>query len=165
MNTINNSVSFGAKLDYSRLNVSKARWSKIASEFEMKTKKYPNDVFSLKPNGCEIFFHPRHFDNKIEKITGSGDYGVIPAAVADKLETFSADKVADVLKRMFMLREKADAMLTDYYSFEDKYNLTEKAASKIDEFYNKFWELREQYVKDRVNEDKVLKTLEGIEII
>ena len=39
------------------------------------------------------------------------------------------------------------------------------AASKIDEFYNKFWELREQYVKDRVNEDKVLKTLEGIEII
>ena len=41
MNTVNDNITFGAKLDYSRIKGSEARWSKIAEVFENKTKKIP----------------------------------------------------------------------------------------------------------------------------
>ena len=50
MNIINNNVTFGAKLNYTKLSVSKSRWAQIAKEFEIKTKKYPNDIFYLEDN-------------------------------------------------------------------------------------------------------------------
>ena len=166
MNTINNNIAFGAKLDCSNLQGCKSRWSKIASEFEKKTKKYPNDVFSLKSNGNEIYFNPKYSDARVEKRTSTNDYGVIPMETVNELETFSAEKVADILKRMFVLRKKADTMLTDYCSFENKYNLAPKVEGNIiDDFFGKFWNLREAFVKNRIKEDAVLKNIKGIEII
>lgn len=163
MNTIDSNVSFGAKLDCSKIIGNKARWTKIAEVFEEKTRQYPYDFFRLKTNDeGGIYFFPKYFKNK--KANGY-DGGEISKDTANILSTFSSEKVADILKRIFNIRKKADSMITDYYKFEDKYNLTEVKYDKFDDFFMKFIELRKAFIKDKINEDKLLKDLKGIDVV
>ena len=59
-------------------------------------------------------------------------------------------------------------MLIDYFNMEDKYDLTnDKKVNPefLDDFYRAFFNLRENFVKQKIKEDMVLKTLDKIDII
>ena len=165
MNTINNNISFGAKLDYSRfIGGNKARWTKIDEIFEEKTKQHPKDTFLVETNNKGgIYFHPKYSDNKLEKASSSYDKGEVSFETTNLLETFSAEKVADLLKRMFTMRRKSDNMLKDFFAFKKKYNINNLRGDAIDNFY--ILDVREIFAKDLLKKDKVLKDLNGIEIV
>ena len=82
------------------------------------------------------------------------------------LETFSTEKVANVFKKMFSIRKKADNILLDYFKLENKHKLVQKCDNElVDDFYSKFMNIRESFVNNNIKQDKVLKKLDGIEII
>jgi len=168
MNTINNSVSFGAKLDCGCVKGSnKARWEKIAAVFQEKTKKYPDDVFVVHTNNeGSLYFYPKYSNPKLEDAAESYDKGRIDLDSTKALEICSAEKAADIFKRLFNIRRKSDTMLMDYFNFENKYDLTnEKKGNMADKLYMEFINLRKAYAEHGVNTDKVLKTWTGIEVV
>ena len=57
MSKINNNVNFQARMDLKGIKINKSRWENIATIFEQKTQKYPNDTFYIEntPNRINIY--------------------------------------------------------------------------------------------------------------
>jgi len=167
MNTINTNISFGAKLDYKNIKGNKARWAKVAQVFEEKTKKQPKDILHLETNSeGGIYFAPQYSNKKLAKATQTYNKGELSLNATNTLATYSSEKVANVFKKLFSIRKKADTMLLDYSNMEKKYKLTETCNYKIiDNFYLKFGDVRKSFAKNKVNEDNVLNKLKDVEII
>lgn len=139
---------------------------KIAEVFEEKTKQHPYDTFCLETNSKGgIYFHPIYSDNKLEKAAKSYDKGEISFETTNLLETFSAEKVADLLKRMFTMRRRSDNMLKDYLAFKNKYQLGNLRGEAVENIYDNIYNIREIFAKDILKKDKAFKNLKGIEIV
>ncbi len=159
-------LAFGARLDCKNIVGNKTRWTKIAEAFENKTKQCPKDTFVLKTNNTgEIYFYPKYYDKKLMDTTGLNDKGVLDLGNVNYLEQLSEENVADILKRLFVIRKKADKMLVDYYKLENKYSLADIVKDQTDRLYCEFIKARETYVKNIFNKDKDLFTLGSIKVI
>ena len=168
MNTIQDGITFGAKLDYSKLNGDKARLSRIAKIFEKKTSKYPNDVFKVETNDKGgIYFHPQYANKDLCGLN-SYDKGEISKRTTNFLNKYSDETIANVLKKLLFIRRKADSMLADYFKLENKHGLTDKIYTEDDtilgEFFNSAMKVREDMTKIMLKRDGLLKKLKGISI-
>lgn len=169
MNTIQDRITFGAKLNYNKLNGNKERLSRIAEIFEKKTKQYPKSVFEIETNDKGgIYFHPRYTEKTLQSLN-SYDKGEISKKTTNFLSKYSDETIADALKRIFVIRKKADSMLADYFKLENKHGLTDKIYTENDavlgRFFNSAMKVREDMTKIMLKKDGFLKNLKGIFIV
>ena len=158
MNTINDSITFGAKLDYSKVLTNKTKWAKIAAAFENKTKAYPKDTFILESDKKgRLFFDTKYYSKRNLEF---GEHGKISAEVMSIINMLPIEEIADKLKLIFSIRKSSDKMLADYYSLENKYKLMDICNRKI--IYNTFHEflkLRNNFIDKSLNKDKLFRIL------
>ena len=94
MNNINNNVNFTARMDLKKVSINKAKWENIATLFEQKTAKYPNDTFYMEDlaNGISGY----NINSKTGQETSVNIFGV----EFDKLMNMPDSKIVAKFKKI-----------------------------------------------------------------
>ena len=172
MNTIQDNVTFGAKLIYHNMPGCPNAWSRVAQRFEMLTKKYPNDSFKIEANDKGgIYFNPIYTEKRLVSLN-SYDKGEISPKASKIIRGESGMTLTKVLVNIFTIRRKADAMLADYFKLEHKH-CDEIYCNKIYpgndialvKFVDRAMKVRKDMTKIMLKRDNFLKDLNGISIV
>jgi len=171
--SINNST-FQAKMDISGINRNKAKWKKIATIFEQKTKKYPNDTFVImdEPNSEYLDFYVQHSkkENNFDDIPSH-----ISPVIYGLFKILPESTVADKLKKIFYIQKKSDVMNHKYFEFErecikykdngkDKVTKADDPLNKLqDDFYMAFRRIDNDFINYSLQKDEILSIPNGIE--
>lgn len=157
MNTINNDISFKAKLNTFYIKENKARWQNIAKEFEAQTKRYPKDTFNVAEGG-HLYFSLNDSEFNV---------GVIRAYLYDIMMELSDKEIAKKLKLLFCTQKKAVTMEKEAESFWNKYGYEKKYVPEDveDKFYDALFDGEKALIKRHLGQDKLFnKYQEWIEI-
>lgn len=155
MSKINNNVNFQARMDLKGIKINKSRWENIATIFEQKTQKYPNDTFYIEntPNRINIYNY--------NKTTGE-DFSVdINGETFDKLLNMKDDSIAQKFKKILDISSRKEKIFDITYQYVEKLSKVTKN-SELDKMkiWNESENIANQEAKAMQNKDKFLKDVD-----
>ena len=155
MSKINNNVNFQARMDLKGIKINKSRWENIATIFEQKTQKYPNDTFYIEntPNRINIYNY--------NKTTGE-DFSVdINGETFDKLLNMKDDSIAQKFKKILDISSRKEKIFDITYHYVEKLSKVTKN-SELDKMkiWNESENIANQEAKAMQNKDKFLKDVD-----
>jgi len=155
MSKINNNVNFQARMDLKGIKINKSRWENIATIFEQKTQKYPNDTFYIEntPNRINIYNY--------NKTTGE-DFSVdINGETFDRLLNMKDDSIAQKFKKILDISSRKEKIFDITYQYVEKLSKVTKN-SELDKMkiWNESENIANQEAKAMQNKDKFLKDVD-----
>ena len=155
MSKINNNVNFQARMDLKGIKINKSRWENIATIFEQKTQKYPNDTFYIEntPNRINIYNY--------NKTTGE-DFSVdINGESFDRLLNMKDDSIAQKFKKILDISSRKEKIFDITYQYVEKLSKVTKN-SELDKMkiWNESENIANQEAKAMQNKDKFLKDVD-----
>lgn len=152
---INNNVNFQARMDLKGIKINKSRWENIATIFEQKTQKYPNDTFYIEntPNRINIYNY--------NKTTGE-DFSVdINGETFDRLLNMKDDSIAQKFKKILDISSRKEKIFDITYQYVEKLSKVTKN-SELDKMkiWNESENIANQEAKAMQNKDKFLKDVD-----
>ena len=163
-NNINAGLTFRAKMDTEQIFINRKKWLNVAKIFEKKTSKYPNDEFVLLGDAKDqdITFYINHAN---KKLNCDDNIGTIRAIITNILNILPDETVADKLKKLFLIQKKADIMEADDVKFTEKFKLYETTDNKqLENYLASYYALKNNYIKNMLDKDDILKIPNGIYI-
>lgn len=126
MNNINNNVNFTARMDLSKVTMNKERWQKIATLFEQKTQKYPNDTFYMEDlaNGINAY--------NVNSKTGQEISVEVNGVELDKLLNMPDSKIVSKFKKMLNISAHKQKIYDATTKYTEKlFKLTKNGTSDM----------------------------------
>lgn len=162
MNSVSDSLTFKAKLNYSQIKGNRKRWAKIARIFEEKTIKESKDTFNLASydkynKGLEFW------TSKNNKNVDTLYSGHITPFLMNWLLMLPDSVAAEKLKKIFMIQKTANKIELASYDFQKRFKLSKNISdSLIDKYFNTILDIKDDYIKNMLSKDKILKTKDVI---